>query len=120
MPVKKKRAARDVADELTTSLDFLIRDPVRTVLLHRSGVPVLVPSPERFAVHKLIVATRRERLIVCMLRYLDWMICQRRFGVTRILLPRSTLTMRLKNSARSSHSHQPSMNASPRPSEPCA
>ncbi|RUX67058.1 hypothetical protein EOA25_41860, partial [Mesorhizobium sp. M2A.F.Ca.ET.040.01.1.1] len=31
------------------------------VLLHRSGVPVLVPSPERFAVHKLIVATRRER-----------------------------------------------------------
>jgi hypothetical protein len=42
-------------------LDFLIRDPVRTVLLHRSGVPVLVPSPERFAVHKLIVAARRER-----------------------------------------------------------
>lgn len=42
-------------------LDFLIRDPVRTVLLHRSGVPVLVPSPGRFAVHKLIVATRRER-----------------------------------------------------------
>lgn len=42
-------------------LDFLIHDPVRTVLLHRSGVPVLVPSPERFAVHKLIVATRRER-----------------------------------------------------------
>ncbi|RWG53817.1 MAG: hypothetical protein EOQ64_22715 [Mesorhizobium sp.] len=42
-------------------LDFLIRDPVRAVLLHRSGVPVLVPSPERFAVHKLIVAARRER-----------------------------------------------------------
>ncbi|RRH94793.1 hypothetical protein EH240_26255 [Mesorhizobium tamadayense] len=42
-------------------LDFLIRDPVRTVLLHRSGVPLLVPSPERFAVHKLIVAARRER-----------------------------------------------------------
>ncbi|RWJ98121.1 MAG: hypothetical protein EOR43_25845 [Mesorhizobium sp.] len=42
-------------------LDFLIRDPVRTVLLHRSGVSVLVPSPERFAVHKLIVAARRER-----------------------------------------------------------
>ncbi|UCI06405.1 GSU2403 family nucleotidyltransferase fold protein [Mesorhizobium sp. B1-1-8] len=42
-------------------LDFLIRDPVRTVLLHRSGVPVLVPAPERYAVHKLIVAARRER-----------------------------------------------------------
>lgn len=41
-------------------LDFLIRDPVRTVLLHKSGVPVTVPAPERYAVHKLIVATRRR------------------------------------------------------------
>lgn len=41
-------------------LDFLIRDPIRMVLLHRSGVPVLVPSPERYAVHKLIVASRRQ------------------------------------------------------------
>ena len=40
-------------------LDFLIRDPIRTVLLHRSGVPVLVPSPQRYAIHKLIVASRR-------------------------------------------------------------
>lgn len=41
-------------------LDYLILDPVRAVLLHKSGVPVLVPSPERFAVHKLIVAARRQ------------------------------------------------------------
>lgn len=41
-------------------LDFLIHEPIRTVLLHRSGVPVLVPSPERYAVHKLIVASRRQ------------------------------------------------------------
>jgi hypothetical protein len=41
-------------------LDFLIRDPVRTVMLHRGGVPVLVPDPARFAVHKLIVAARRS------------------------------------------------------------
>ncbi len=41
-------------------LDFLIRDPVRTVLLHKSGVPVTVPAPERYAVHKLIVASRRR------------------------------------------------------------
>lgn len=40
-------------------LDFLIRDPVRTVLLHKSGIPVTVPDPARYAVHKLIVATRR-------------------------------------------------------------
>jgi hypothetical protein len=41
-------------------LDFLIHEPVRTVMLHRSGVPVTVPSPERFAIHKLIVASRRR------------------------------------------------------------
>lgn len=41
-------------------LDFLIQEPVRTVMLHRSGVPVVVPSPQRYAVHKLIVASRRQ------------------------------------------------------------
>jgi hypothetical protein len=41
-------------------LDFLIRDPMRTVLLHKNGVPVTVPAPERYAVHKLIVASRRR------------------------------------------------------------
>lgn len=41
-------------------LDFLIHEPVRAVLLHGSGVNVVVPSPERFAVHKLIVASRRR------------------------------------------------------------
>ncbi|MCO5083276.1 MAG: GSU2403 family nucleotidyltransferase fold protein [Rhizobiaceae bacterium] len=40
-------------------LDFLIREPVRTVLLHNGGVPVIVPDPARYAVHKLIVAARR-------------------------------------------------------------
>lgn len=41
-------------------LDFLIHRPVRAVLLHGAGVPVLVPAPERYAVHKLIVAARRR------------------------------------------------------------
>jgi hypothetical protein len=40
-------------------LDFLIHEPVRTVMLHKGGIPVLVPNPSRFAVHKLIVAARR-------------------------------------------------------------
>jgi len=40
-------------------LDFLIYEPVRAVLLYGAGVPVLVPSPERYAIHKLIVASRR-------------------------------------------------------------
>lgn len=40
-------------------LDYLIHEPIRAVLLHKSGVPVLVPAPERFAIHKLIVSSRR-------------------------------------------------------------
>jgi hypothetical protein len=40
-------------------MDFLLLDPVRTILLHRAGVSVVVPDPSRFAVHKLIVAGRR-------------------------------------------------------------
>jgi len=41
-------------------LDFLIHQPVRSVLLHKGGVAVLVPAPERFAVHKLIVSELRR------------------------------------------------------------
>ncbi len=41
-------------------LDFLTYEPVRTVLLHGAGIPVLVPRPERYAVHKFIVASRRS------------------------------------------------------------
>lgn len=41
-------------------LDFLIYQPVRAVVLHGAGIPVLVPAPERFAIHKLIVASRRS------------------------------------------------------------
>lgn len=41
-------------------LDFLIREPVRAVVLHKGGVPVLVPDPARYAIHKLIVASRRQ------------------------------------------------------------
>jgi hypothetical protein len=41
-------------------LDFLINEPIRAVLLHGAGVPVLVPSPERYAIHKLIIGSRRK------------------------------------------------------------
>lgn len=41
-------------------LDFLIHDPEPAVLLHGEGVHVLVPSPQRYALHKLIVARRRS------------------------------------------------------------
>ncbi|KRQ05812.1 hypothetical protein AOQ73_14655 [Bradyrhizobium pachyrhizi] len=41
-------------------LDYLIFQPIRAVLLHGAGVPVLIPSPERYAIHKLIVGSRRK------------------------------------------------------------
>jgi len=41
-------------------LNFLIAEPIQTPLLYRSGVLVQIPRPERFAIHKLIVADRRR------------------------------------------------------------
>jgi hypothetical protein len=41
-------------------LNFLIADPIPAVVLYRSGVLVQVPKPERYAIHKLIVAQRRS------------------------------------------------------------
>ena len=41
-------------------LGFLIHDPVWSVLLHKAGVPVRVPAPARFAIHKLILNEVRK------------------------------------------------------------
>lgn len=41
-------------------LDFLIKDPIRSVLLYEGGVPVTIPAPGRYAVHKLIISERRH------------------------------------------------------------
>jgi hypothetical protein len=41
-------------------LDYLLHGEVPTVVLHGPGIAVNVPSPERYAIHKLIVATRRS------------------------------------------------------------
>jgi len=59
LPAKMPALGGASADPLRF-LDFLIREPVRTMLLHRSGVPVVVPDPSRYAIHKLIVASRRH------------------------------------------------------------
>ena len=42
-------------------LDYLIYDAVPAVILHKAGVYVHVPAPERYAVHKLIVSRRRAQ-----------------------------------------------------------
>lgn len=41
-------------------LSYLIRDPEPAAILHEAGIYVRVPSPQRFAIHKLIVARRRH------------------------------------------------------------
>jgi hypothetical protein len=41
-------------------LDYLIHEPEPAVILHDAGIYVQVPSPARFAVHKLIVSRRRK------------------------------------------------------------
>ena len=40
-------------------LDYLIHEPEQAVVLHGAGVLVLVPAPERYAIHKLILSGRR-------------------------------------------------------------
>lgn len=40
-------------------LEFSLVDPIDAVVLYREGIAVRIPAPERFAIHKLIVASTR-------------------------------------------------------------
>lgn len=40
-------------------LDYVLRETTEAAILHKGGVLVRVPSPARFAVHKLLVSQRR-------------------------------------------------------------
>lgn len=42
-------------------LNYLIADPIDAVALYLDGILVQIPRPERYAIHKLIVAQRRKR-----------------------------------------------------------
>ena len=42
-------------------LDFLLYQEVNSVALHGAGVPINVPDPTRYALHKLIVAQMRRQ-----------------------------------------------------------
>jgi hypothetical protein len=42
-------------------LDYALRETVDAAILHKGGVLVRVPSPARFAVHKLLVSVRRTK-----------------------------------------------------------
>lgn len=56
----KPLPALGVSAQALNYLNFLIAEPIPAVVLYRSGVMVQIPRPERFAIHKLIVADRRR------------------------------------------------------------
>ena len=41
-------------------IEFAMEAPIEAVALYRSGILVRIPSPERYAIHKLIVASLRQ------------------------------------------------------------
>ena len=63
--IRAGEAVRDlpalrVSAQALDFLDYLIADPVKAAVVYRSGVLVQVPRPERYAIHKLILADRRR------------------------------------------------------------
>ena len=56
----RRLPALGVSARALRHLDYLLEDPIPAVSLYRSGVLVQVPRPERYAMHKLIVAERRR------------------------------------------------------------
>jgi hypothetical protein len=52
--------ALGVAAQSLHFLNYLIAEPIKAVALYRSGVLIQIPRPERYAIHKLIVADRRR------------------------------------------------------------
>jgi len=64
MPTMGDEGVRDlpalaVSARALRHLDYLLADPIPAVALYRSRVLIQVARPERFAIHKLIVAERR-------------------------------------------------------------
>lgn len=56
-PVKIERFG--VNAQPLTFMDYLLSQPARAVVLYGAGVPVQVPDPARYAIHKLAVAQLR-------------------------------------------------------------
>lgn len=52
--------ALGVSAQALNYLNFLIAEPIHAAAIYRSGVLVQIPRPERYAIHKLIIADRRR------------------------------------------------------------
>ena len=53
-------AALGVDARTLHQMNYLIAEPIKAAVTYRNGVLVQIPQPERFAIHKLIVADRRR------------------------------------------------------------
>lgn len=53
-------AALGVSAQSLHFLNFLISDPIHAAAVYKDGILVRIPRPERYAIHKLIVADRRR------------------------------------------------------------
>lgn len=56
----RELAALGVSAQSLHHLNYLIAEPLHAAAVYRDGILLQVPRPERFAVHKLIVADRRR------------------------------------------------------------
>jgi hypothetical protein len=56
----RKLPALGVSARALHHLNYLISDPIHAVALYRGGILVQIPRPEKYAIHKLIVADRRR------------------------------------------------------------
>jgi hypothetical protein len=56
----EKLPALGVCAQSLHHLNYLIAEPIHAAIPYRNGVLVQIPTPERFAIHKLIVADRRR------------------------------------------------------------
>ena len=54
-------AALGVSAQSLHHLNYLIAEPMPAAAVYRDGILIQVPRPERFAIHKLIVADRRRQ-----------------------------------------------------------
>lgn len=52
--------ALGVSAQSQHDLDYLIAEPIKAAAPYRSGILIQIPRPERFAIHKRILADRRR------------------------------------------------------------
>lgn len=55
----RELAALGVSAQALHHLNYLLADPIHAAAIYRNGILVRAPRPERYAIHKLIVADRR-------------------------------------------------------------